>query len=549
MNKEFYINNNKCIINFTKTICSNEIEILMSKQFRKFVTHFLKLNEDLALIQRINYYFNNEKIEEKIILIFNELYHGNKNLTNIDFVEDIVDLIEMLYDYWRKLERYAIYNYEIEESSKLSRLIINLYRKIEENLKGKKHRVYRETNSGMTSKIYIDEYKSVIPEDYKYLNKVSFITKIILKTPYIIETQSNKREGIFKELKSNPFDIININYSHFLCIPINVGKKIAFIYFHRNYMNHGISLSNLFRVLTIEELKNKKPDIILLFGINNNEFDNSFYDDIGNDLLIGFISKNKKNDYFGYMKKMILTMHNIITLNEKNLPIHGAMVHIILKNNTQKNIIIIGDSGAGKSESLEAFRQLAKEYLKEIKIIYDDMGYISLKNDELKSYGTEIGGFIRLDDLDVGYSFEVLDRAILMNTSKKNARILIPLTKYYTITKGFVPDLILYANNYIDTSISLEILKNKEEFKKTLIEGKRMAKGTTKEYGIVTSFFANPFGPYQRKNQTTILLDNFIDFIYTNNIPCGILYTKLGVEGNERKGPLNAAKELLNWIK
>ena len=43
------------------------------------------------------------------------------------------------------------------------------------------------------------------------------------------------------------------------------------------------------------------------------------------------------------MKKMLLTLYNVKMIGEGNLPIHGACVHITMKNGTTKNIVIIGD--------------------------------------------------------------------------------------------------------------------------------------------------------------------------------------------------------------
>ena len=37
------------------------------------------------------------------------------------------------------------------------------------------------------------------------------------------------------------------------------------------------------------------------------------------------------------------------------MPYHGAMVKVLLKGDKESNILLIGDTGAGKSESLEAF--------------------------------------------------------------------------------------------------------------------------------------------------------------------------------------------------
>lgn len=114
------------------------------------------------------------------------------------------------------------------------------------------------------------------------------------------------------------------------------------------------------------------------------------------------------------------------------------MVNIILKNGREANIIIMGDSGAGKSESLEAFRTLNEKYIRHMRVIFDDMGYLSLDADgQLKAYGTEIGAFVRTDDLDPTYAFSQLDRGIYTNPDKVNARVTIPISTYELISKGF----------------------------------------------------------------------------------------------------------------
>ena len=53
---------------------------------------------------------------------------------------------------------------------------------------------------------------------------------------------------------------------------------------------------------------------------------------------------------------MNLTLHNLIMIKRGFIPIHGAMVNIGSQRIIRPNVIIMGDSGAGKSESLEALR-------------------------------------------------------------------------------------------------------------------------------------------------------------------------------------------------
>ncbi len=60
------------------------------------------------------------------------------------------------------------------------------------------------------------------------------------------------------------------------------------------------------------------------------------------------------------------------------MPFHGAMVKILLQGNKEATILMMGDTGAGKSETLEAFRVLGEKHIRELTIIADDMGSIEL---------------------------------------------------------------------------------------------------------------------------------------------------------------------------
>ena len=56
------------------------------------------------------------------------------------------------------------------------------------------------------------------------------------------------------------------------------------------------------------------------------------------------------------------------------------MVNIELKDGNTANVVIMGDSGAGKSESLEAFRALSEDYISNMTIIFDDMGTFKIED-------------------------------------------------------------------------------------------------------------------------------------------------------------------------
>lgn len=112
--------------------------------------------------------------------------------------------------------------------------------------------------------------------------------------------------------------------------------------------------------------------------------------------------RSSKNRIFWLSEKMALTLHNLAMMEKGWLPIHGAMVNIKLKDGRQKGIILMGDSGAGKSESIEALKHVGKDKIKSVEVVFDDMGTIHLEDGVPYGQGTEIGAFIRLDDLDPG---------------------------------------------------------------------------------------------------------------------------------------------------
>ncbi|MBU4361511.1 phosphoenolpyruvate carboxykinase, partial [bacterium] len=216
------------------------------------------------------------------------------------------------------------------------------------------------------------------------------------------------------------------------------------------------------------------------------------------------------------------------------------------------NLVIVGDTGAGKSESLEAFRVLAKEYIRDMTIIYDDMGSLEITEEgEIKSYGTEVGAFVRLDDLQSGYAFGVIDRSIIMSPHKVNARAVIPITTLQEVLKGYKVDYFLYANNYEEVNDNHPIFEeffSAEEALAVFREGARLAKGTTTEKGLVRSYFANIFGPLQYKELHERIVLRYFNKLFENKVKVGQLRTRLGIPGYEQKGPEKAARELLKII-
>ena len=52
--------------------------------------------------------------------------------------------------------------------------------------------------------------------------------------------------------------------------------------------------------------------------------------------------------------------------------------------------MLMGDSGAGKSESIEALKNVGKDIIKDIVVVFDDMGTIHLEDGVPFGQGTEL---------------------------------------------------------------------------------------------------------------------------------------------------------------
>jgi hypothetical protein len=227
-------------------------------------------------------------------------------------------------------------------------------------------------------------------------------------------------------------------------------------------------------------------------------------------------------------------------------------VHIRLKNGGRSNIVIMGDSGAGKSETLEALRLIAEEHFSEMKVIFDDMGSLGVdKRGRVTACGTEIGAFVRLDDLSPRYAYEEIDRSIFINPDKKNARLVVPISQYKEIAGHYPVDLFLYANNYepIDGGKKIiEFFRNADDALEVFKLGARLAKGTTDERGLVHTYFANPFGAWQRKDEHEAIAQKTVRAMFRSGVRVGEIRTRLGIVGMEQEGPMAGAMELKKML-
>ena len=581
MIQSYSISRDKVIIRIEDKICETSEELVASELFyevvQRAVQELVKRNSFLLNI------FEGSKVDEPEIKLLIETLKAlikmqsyavpNTVAGSAMFFRDehlFSEFIEYLYNHWRNYERFIICDSTGKDLDKrpyrtfhatvehLTHLIRWTYRDIQENLTKTHPRIYRQVIAGAeVATISLPKKISFPNSVYNKLNDIPMIRQILLYPPLILNPPVNKRKGKFERIKENPLALLSFKKVEWLCYPAKVGPLLILIYFHMKFSELGLSLCNLFKLAEDAELE-QKPDAVYVFGVPGNELDKFsdfptvFYDDEAHDMLAAAIPNRDEFGYFGYLKKMVLTLHNIKMMKMGRLPFHGAMVKIILKGNKEATIVFIGDTGAGKSETLEAFRGLGQEYIQDIVIIADDMGSFDIDKDgNIVGYGTEVGAFLRLDDLQPGYALGQIDRAIIMSANQVNARIILPVTTYETLIKGYKIDYVLYANNYEETDDEhpiLEKFETAEEAIKIFREGTVMSKGTTTAQGIVHSYYANIFGPPQYKELHEPLAQKYFQAFFQKGLFVGQMRTRLGLAGWERKGPEEAALALLKTI-
>jgi len=578
--QSYQIQDNKIILRVQDGICENAEELFQSELFRGIVTAGIeKLKRRNSLLLDV---FGKKDVGGQEITTFIEtlrfLVKMPANLVpNVVRGADVLlknpalynDLVEYLYNFWRSFDRFLIADQGSRHSDRrpyrtfndtigqLTMLIRGVYRDIQENVTGQHPRIYRQVAAGAEVSAIAVNSKIPLPADYQFLSKVPVIRQMLIYPPLILTPPMNKRSGRFERVNSNPLQGLDFKPEDWLCYPAKVGELVINIYFHNRFAELGHSLCNLFQLAEDEDLE-RQPDAVYAYGVPESalakfkDCQTVFFDDEKNNIFSAAVPLKNEFGYFGYLKKMALTLHNVIMMKRGIMPFHGALVRIILKGNLDRTVLFMGDTGAGKSETLEVLRELGDDYIQDLIIVADDMGSLWIdKKGRILGYGTEIGAFLRLDDLQPGYALGQIDRAIIMSPNQVNARIIIPVTTYQQVVKGEPVDFIFYANNYDAVDDDHPIIERFMEIDRALNvfrEGTAMSKGTTTSTGLVHSYFANIFGPAQYKELHEPIVRRYFEQCFKSDVFIGQLRTRLGLPGWERKGPEEAAKQLLKVI-
>ncbi|MCD6103456.1 MAG: hypothetical protein DRP19_02105 [Thermotogae bacterium] len=557
-------------------IYTNYSQIMSTRLFEDLLEEFVCILEEKEspLLNALNAFRTSDGYDIHRFVEFLHLLtmRNISEITNIIHyisADQLEKFVEAFYSFWRSKHRFMVYseNYVTDANRRGSieytvtmigdqfkAVIKNLYRQLLSNITNSFPNVMRQLPSGAQA-MFLTQKSSVGDfSNYPWMKQIPTVWAAIFDPPAIFYTRSNKRKGVIPVVEARVLDKIRLNPKEWYRFPIFVGDLLFYNFVHKEYLAHGAGLANLFEIASPLQLHGRKPDGIVIFGLKpenipdyKEEWRNAvvFKDDI----YVGIIPDFSENDYFGYMKKTTLTVHNLIRIDQGRLPVHGSMARITLKSGKSAVAMFVGDSGAGKSETLDALNRL--EGVSQVDTIVDDMGSLDIIEDRVVAFGTEIGAFVRLDDLPPGFAYSTMDRSIFMNPDRINARVIVPFNNYKEVISPTRIDFFLYANNYTEVTSDddrIRLFETVEEAIRVFSEGKRMTKGTTAETGIATSYFANPFGAVQRKQEHDKIARRYVEKMFENGIKLGEIRTMLGVEGYEKEGTMLAAKALLKQI-
>ena len=139
------------------------------------------------------------------------------------------------------------------------------------------------------------------------------------------------------------------------------------VYVHEVFYELGLSLCNLFE-LADDVFLDRPIDAVYLLGVPGTALDalapmpTVFYDDPEHHVITPACPNKDQFGYFGYLKKMVLTLHNIKIMKLGKMPYHGAMVRIVTKGDRSRQRLSSAIQGlenpkrSKRSGSLEKIR-------------------------------------------------------------------------------------------------------------------------------------------------------------------------------------------------
>ena len=370
----------------------------------------------------------------------------------------------------------------------LAELIVETRRKLLKRV-GLEHGVRRSHGLDVSPNVTAGEISGhyfKLPSDYVPLSHVPVTIAADIRTGVDYSTPSNKRALPFFELDHNPLRLESFEPEDWVSVPLQVGAYLIIAYIHksRGCIEMEPGLLNLFPFARVADIRDRRAaDGIFIFGDPAASLDDlGYYWDEKSQVLVGLVPNRDELKYFGYAKKPVLTLHNVLAIRNGEIPLHCGCTRYIVKFDEQSE----------------------EPYITEMLIKADDMGRIHLQkgDDHVMRpffFGTETGAFACLDGFSDEAKMQMEGREVGYNKDTgSNARQIVPVTDCEEVLNGDPLDVLLYMNNFtlvepneatIDTNMSVE------DAIEHLRLGERVAAGSTHtgRGSKESSYWANPF--------------------------------------------------------
>ena len=350
---------------------------------------------------------------------------GSGGPASVQRREAVHELVEGLYDFWRSFDRFMVAHLEddVPEArhsyrdfnrtmATFAMLVRGLYRDVAENIGLDRPRVYRQVSAGCEVGLVVGRLSWPVPDSYRpTLAGVPFVRHVVIDPPFITDPPMNKRTGAFVGGRPGPGSRgSSSTRARWVCYPVIVGPPTRLRLREPAFRRAWRSAREPVRAGSDERGSPAdrtpcistalRPERSPSFG----ELPTVFHADREAGLLVAAVPAEDRFGYFGYLKKMVLTLHNVLALEAGRLPFHGAYVRVVARrrhggrrahhrrHGRRQVRDARGVAGAGRRRDQ-----------RDLRIIADDMGSLTIGEDgDLRGYGTEIGAFVRLDDLQPG---------------------------------------------------------------------------------------------------------------------------------------------------
>ncbi|MBR5048888.1 MAG: hypothetical protein IKX74_04540 [Erysipelotrichaceae bacterium] len=550
MKQPVYLAGDTVIINLSRKSYKSVDELVAGESFNAFLQRYFK---DLAVrdIRIYRWLTNGRPLEETVpslIELIRQLLVQGEEITEVQMSQldrmKSLYIAEDCYSYWRSKKRFtllsgnradAMMSSFIDYDEKYNSLIRQLYRTCREKLLGRGDKIYRQTSSGSNASCLLMKYRIRLPGAYASLRNVPFIARVMLRTPIMMDFENADKHCDMASLDENPLDSFSLDIRDFFCLPLKVGDLLCLTCFHKDYLAQAICLVNMFELAEETDCLSRTPDLICLFGLTGEGARSGFYHDADNGIHLAALSSGNCDGSFSVIKDAILTLHNLAQLDRGRLPVRGSMMEIYFRDDTRKSLLLIGDMGAGKSETIEALMELSNELrtdrsVRRVEVVFDDMGTLRIADSRIVARGSETGGLERLDDLWQNV-YRDIEKGVFINLQKQDPKVILPISSHEMINCDHVIDMVLYANNYAER-IGIERFEHYGQFRDCLIEGRHMRKDPEGRNELASVFLANPCIPEERQPQCRQIMDEIFGKLFENEVYAGQLFTNLA-SGNQ----------------